>query len=464
VSSTSIVLIILVALAAVVAVVYMLRKPAGPELPEAEEPERLPAAKPGKAKPAAAAADGPAKKASARAAEAEPAKAKADKTKAAPSEVEKPASEKKPASKRAHADEPQEPKDEEPPAAEQDDEQEPAVDEEDEQASVAEAQKQPPPPPSLRKRDKDVKGLRKGLSKVREEGGLFGRLKALFGGKKEIDPGLVQEMEEILLTSDVGVKTTAMLLDGLQDQLDKKEIRDSDRVWQALRERAAQALGTGGGIRNYGSPTVVLMVGVNGTGKTTTIGKLAKAFKKEGRKVLLVAGDTFRAAAVEQLKIWGMRVGCDVFSAKSGADPSAVVFDAIKQAVDTKVDLVLVDTAGRLHTKTNLMEELSKMVRTAGKALPGSPHETLLVVDATTGQNALQQASTFKESLPLTGIVLTKLDGTAKGGIVLGIRAEHDLAVRYIGVGERAEDLRDFDAEEFVEAMLGLSDDAAEAA
>ena len=440
-------IVALVVVIAVVVIYFLMRKPA-PQLPEAAEAERLPAGKPAK-KPAGEDHAGAEK------APVKPAPAEASKPKAAaakPTEAER-----KEAALAKAAEAAKKEAEEDVPV----DEEEPSAEEAD---VVGSARKGPPPPPSLRKRDRDVKGLRKGLAKVRESGGLFGRLKALFGDKKELDPALAQEMEEILLSSDVGVKTTEQLLAEIREGLGKKEISDPDRVWKALRQRAGELLGSGGGIRNYGSPTVVLMVGVNGTGKTTTIGKLAKAFKKEDRKVLLVAADTFRAAAVEQLKIWGMRVGCEVFAGKSGADPSAVVFDAIRQAVDKQIDLVLVDTAGRLHTKANLMDELDKMVRTAGKALAGAPHETLLVVDATTGQNALQQAATFKEALPLTGLVLTKLDGTAKGGIVLAIRAEHDLPVRYIGVGERAEDLRDFDPEEFVEAMLGQSDDAAAAA
>jgi fused signal recognition particle receptor len=206
------------------------------------------------------------------------------------------------------------------------------------------------------------------------------------------------------------------------------------------------------------------MVGVNGSGKTTTIGKLATKFVEQEKKVLLVAGDTFRAAAVAQLKAWGKRTKCEVFAGKDGVDPASVVFDAVKHATDEAFDVVLVDTAGRLHTKTNLMDELVKVVKTCGKALDGAPHDTLLVVDGTTGQNALQQAAEFGEALDLSGIVLTKLDGTAKGGVVLAIAKEHALPVRYVGVGERPQDLRDFDAEEFVEAMLGLGDDNAQAA
>ena len=343
-----------------------------------------------------------------------------------------------------------------------------AAEERDESAAAEQEQDASPrPPPSpISKHRKDVKGLRKGLAKVRDSGGLFGRLKALFAGKKDIDPALLDEMEEILITSDVGVKTTALLLDELRESLDRSELKDAGALWSTLSARATQLVEVGGGgaIRNHGQPTVVLMVGVNGTGKTTTIGKLATKLAAQDKKVLLVAADTFRAAAVAQLQAWGERVGCDVHAGDDGADPASVVFDAIKRANEQSYDVVLVDTAGRLHTKSNLMDELKKVVRTCGKALQGTPHETLLVVDGTTGQNALQQAKEFGEALELTGIVLTKLDGTAKGGVVLAIASEHELPVRYVGVGERPQDLRDFDAEEFIEAMLGQSDEAAEAA
>ena len=318
-------------------------------------------------------------------------------------------------------------------------------------------------PPSAHKRD--VEGLRKGLTRVREKEGFFGRLKALFTSAKEIDPQIVEQIEEVLLTSDVGVKTTEALLADIKDALQKKELTDNDKVWQSLREHAVKILSIGGGgISLSAHPTVVMVVGVNGVGKTTTIGKLATKLKAENKKVVLAAGDTFRAAAVQQLNIWGKRVGCEVVSGKDGANPGAVIFDAIQRAKDTGADVVLVDTAGRLHTKTNLMDELTKVSRTMAKALDGAPHETLLVLDATNGQNAMQQAAMFKESLPLSGIVLTKLDGTAKGGVILGICAEHNLPVRYIGIGERAEDLREFVAEEFVEAMLGQGDSADAAA
>ena len=326
------------------------------------------------------------------------------------------------------------------------------------------APRKEPSPLSARKRD--VEGLRKGLSRVREKEGFFGRLKSLFTGAKEIDPQIVDQIEEVLLSSDVGVKTTEALLADIKEALQKKELADNDKVWQSLREHAVKILSIdgGGGIRLSANPTVVMVIGVNGVGKTTTIGKLATKLKADGKKVVLAAGDTFRAAAVQQLTIWGKRVGCEVVSGKDGANPGAVIFDAIQRAKEMGADVVLADTAGRLHTKSNLMDELTKVSRTMAKALDGAPHETLLVLDATNGQNAMQQAAMFKESLPISGIVLTKLDGTAKGGVILGICAEHNLPVRYIGIGERAEDLRDFVAEEFVEAMLGQNESADAAA
>jgi fused signal recognition particle receptor len=308
-------------------------------------------------------------------------------------------------------------------------------------------------------------GLRRGLAKARESEGFFGRLKALFVGRSEVDPGLVDQIEEVLLTSDVGVKTTETLLEQIRLGIKRKELVTDDQVWGALRTKVREILGTGGGnIKLPARPTVVMFVGVNGAGKTTTIGKLATRLKAEGRTVVLAAGDTFRAAAVQQLVVWGKRVGCEVVSGKDGANPGAVIFDAIQKAAEIGADVVLADTAGRLHTKTNLMEELKKVARTIEKALPGAPHETLLVLDATNGQNAMQQAALFKEALPITGIVLTKLDGTAKGGVVLGVCSEHAVPVRYIGVGERPDELRDFNADEFVEALLGQADEETDAA
>ncbi|MBM4360129.1 MAG: signal recognition particle-docking protein FtsY [Deltaproteobacteria bacterium] len=299
------------------------------------------------------------------------------------------------------------------------------------------------------------------MAKMRETSGFFGRLKQLLGATKAIDPRLVEEIEEVLITSDVGAKTTEQLLGSIRDGLQKKELDDHSRVWAALRKRATELLDVpgGGGLTAAPPPMVVLLVGVNGAGKTTTIGKLATKLQDQGKRVLLVAGDTFRAAAVQQLQTWGSRIGCEVFAGKENADPASVVYDGIQHAVESGHDVVLCDTAGRLHTKSPLMDELRKVHKIAQKLVTGAPHEVLLVVDGTSGQNALQQATEFGSALPLTGIVLTKLDGTAKGGVVLAIAHERRVPVRYVGVGERAEDLREFDAGEFVEALLGNAQD-----
>jgi fused signal recognition particle receptor len=311
---------------------------------------------------------------------------------------------------------------------------------------------------------KDVAGLRKGLAATR--GGFVARLKALFTGKKEIDPAILEQMEEVMLSSDVGVKTTQSILERLREKLQKNELADSDAVWAALRAEATRILDFQpvSARDTKQKPLVVLMVGVNGVGKTTTIGKLATKWNAEGKKVILAAGDTFRAAAVQQLEVWGKRVGADVVKGKEGADPGAVAFEATKKAQEVGADVLLVDTAGRLHTKVNLMDEIKKVKRTIAKAMEGAPHDTLLVLDATTGQNGLTQAVLFKDALELTGIILTKLDGTAKGGIVLAVCDELKVPVRYIGLGERAEDLREFVAVDFVEALFGRDDDEAAAA
>lgn len=321
-------------------------------------------------------------------------------------------------------------------------------------ASLAEA-----PPPVK----KDIAGLRKGLAATR--GGFIAKLTALFQGKKEFDPAILEQLEEVMLASDVGPKTTQSILARLRESLGRNELRDADTMWAALRAEATRILTIGeGAIRVSTKPTVVLMVGVNGVGKTTTIGKLATHYTSINKKVVLAAGDTFRAAAVQQLEIWGKRVGVEVVRGKEGADPGAVAFDATTRAKEVGADLLLVDTAGRLHTKVPLMDEIKKVRKTIGKALEGAPHETLLVLDATTGQNALQQASMFRDALDLTGIVLTKLDGTAKGGIVLAICDELRVPVRYVGLGERAEDLREFHADEFVEALFGRGEEEVAAA
>jgi fused signal recognition particle receptor len=321
----------------------------------------------------------------------------------------------------------------------------------------------PSAPPATALARKDVAGLRKGLAATR--GGFIAKLTALLQGKKEFDAAILEQVEEVMLASDVGPKTTQAILGRLRESLDRNELRDADSVWAALRAEATRILSIGGGaIRMPTKPTIVLMVGVNGVGKTTTIGKLATHYSAANKKVLLAAGDTFRAAAVQQLEIWGKRIGVDVVKGKEGADPGAVAFDATNRAKELAADVLFVDTAGRLHTKAPLMDEIKKVRKTIGKALDGAPHETLLVLDATTGQNALQQATMFRDALDLTGIVLTKLDGTAKGGIVLGICDELHVPVRYVGLGERADDLREFHAEEFVEALFGRGEEEVAAA
>jgi fused signal recognition particle receptor len=316
--------------------------------------------------------------------------------------------------------------------------------------------------PSVPVPKKDLAGLRKGLSATR--GGFVARLATIFQGKKEIDPAILEQVEEVLLSSDVGPKTTHAILGRLRDALARNELRDSAAIWAALRAEAVRILAIDGGpIRLSKKPTVVLVVGVNGVGKTTTIGKLATRLHLSGKKVVFAAGDTFRAAAVQQLEVWSKRAGAEVVKGKEGADPGAVAFDATTYAKETGADILFVDTAGRLHTKAPLMDEIKKVRKTIAKAMDGAPHETLLVLDATTGQNALAQAAMFKEAVDLTGIVLTKLDGTAKGGIVLGICDELKMPVRYIGLGERADDLREFDAHDFVEALFGTGDEEAAA-
>ncbi len=307
---------------------------------------------------------------------------------------------------------------------------------------------------------KNVEGLRRGLLKSRAKEGFFGRLLSIFAGKKEIDPDITTQLEEVLLASDVGTKTTEALLSRVREQLSRGELADSDAVWAALRQEALRVLSLGrpGAFSLRAKPTVVLMVGVNGAGKTTTIGKLATRLKSDGRHVILAAGDTFRAAAVQQLVVWGNRIGVEVVRGKDGVDPGSVIFDAVQRAKQVGADVVLADTAGRLHTKSNLMAELTKVVKTTAKALEGAPHEILLVVDATNGQNAMAQAAEFQQAMALTGVVLTKLDGTAKGGVVLGICDALKLPVRFVGLGETASDLHDFVPEEFVEALLGRDD------
>jgi fused signal recognition particle receptor len=300
--------------------------------------------------------------------------------------------------------------------------------------------------------------LRAGLAKTR--GGFIAKIGALFAGKKEIDPATFDQLEEVLLTADIGVKTSQRLFAAVKKDLSRDQLADPEHIWAHIRAQSETILAVGAPPLDLdrARPFVVLMIGVNGVGKTTTLGKLAAKYARQGKRVILAAGDTFRAAATEQLEIWGQRTGCPVVKGKEGGDPSSVIFDAVKRAEAEGYDVVLADTAGRLHTKTNLMEELQKVRRVVQKALDGAPHETFLVVDSTTGQNAIAQAQLFQQAMALTGIILTKLDGTAKGGVILGICDELKLPVRYIGIGEKVEDLREFDPEEFVAALYDAGD------
>jgi fused signal recognition particle receptor len=267
---------------------------------------------------------------------------------------------------------------------------------------------------------------------------------------------LVGEIERTLLTADIGVRTSQALIEEIKTSLGKQEISSPDAIWTFLKTRSRQLLRIDVPPIDFSQhkPFVILTIGVNGSGKTTTIGKLAARIRNGGQTVLLAAGDTFRAAAAEQLEIWGERVGAKVIRGKEGSDPSSVLFDAIRVAIAEKIDVVIADTAGRLHTKTNLMEELQKVRRVIGKASAGSPHETWLVIDATNGQNAIAQAQIFTEAMAVSGVVLTKLDGTAKGGVILGIVDQLKLPVRYVGIGEKIDDLQPFDPDEFVEALF----------
>jgi fused signal recognition particle receptor len=296
--------------------------------------------------------------------------------------------------------------------------------------------------------------LKAGIEKTRT--GLADRLEDALSGKKEIDADVLDELEYALITADIGVKTTQEILEQIRLRVDRKMVGDAQELKGLIREHLLEVLQANDRPvpRVAEPPAVVMVVGVNGAGKTTTIGKLAQRFKDEGRTVLLCAADTFRAAAIEQLEIWGTRTNTDVIRQKTGADPSAVLFDALQAAKARKVDYVIVDTAGRLHTKENLMAELEKMRRTTQKVIPSAPHEVLLVLDGTTGQNGLEQARKFTESSGVTGIVLTKLDGTAKGGVIVAITRELGLPIRYVGIGEKVGDLLPFDPETFIDSLF----------
>jgi fused signal recognition particle receptor len=297
--------------------------------------------------------------------------------------------------------------------------------------------------------------MKEAVTRTREN--LSERIEDVVSFSKEIDRATLDDLEATLIGADLGTTTTHEVLEHLREKADRKQIKDGGELKRLLKEELLAILAQSNlqPVQTVdGEPEVILVVGVNGTGKTTTIGKLAQVYRSEGKSVLICAADTFRAAAIEQLEIWGDRTGTEVIKTKPGGDPSAVLFDALQAAKARHSDYVVVDTAGRLHTKSNLMAELEKMRRTAQRIIPGAPHETLLIMDATTGQNGLQQARLFTQSAGVTGIVLTKLDGTAKGGVVVAISRELGLPVRYVGVGEKASDLLPFDPKEFVDSLF----------
>lgn len=294
--------------------------------------------------------------------------------------------------------------------------------------------------------------LAQGLAKTRA--GFIARIGELLRGK-QIDSDLLNQLEEVLLSADIGVNTAQYLFEQVRSALSRQELKDPAAVWSVIKAESRRLLSVEAPPLDWSrsKPFVALIIGVNGVGKTTTIGKLAGQQIEQGKKVVLAAGDTFRAAAVEQLEVWGQRAGAVVVKGKEGGDPSAVIFDAVRRAQTEGADVVIADTAGRLHVKAQLMEELQKIRRVIKKADPTAPHETFLVLDATNGQNAIAQAKTFKEAMEITGIILTKLDGTAKGGVILGIAHELGVPVRYIGIGEKIHDLRAFDAADFVDVL-----------
>jgi len=300
--------------------------------------------------------------------------------------------------------------------------------------------------------------LKQSVSKTRSQ--IVARVEDLVSGEKQIDPELLTKLENVLLAADIGPRTTHQILEAVRQKLDRHALHTATDLKAELRSQLLHVLRTLPSPNGSSAPAqklhphVIFVVGVNGTGKTTTIGKLAHRLRQDGRSVVLAAGDTFRAAAVEQLAVWASRTGAEIIKTKSGGDPAAVVYDALTSAHARNADIVIVDTAGRLHTKSNLMAELDKMKRTAAKIVPGAPHDVLLVMDATTGQNGLSQAREFTATAGVTGIVLTKLDGTAKGGIVVAITRELGLPVRYVGTGETMEDLVPFDAETFVSSLF----------
>ena len=302
--------------------------------------------------------------------------------------------------------------------------------------------------------------LKKGLSKTREN--LTHNIERLIIGYADIDDDLIDELEETLLMADVGVHTTETLIAAVRKGIKQKEIRSPEDLIPFLEKEIVRILEEGDDTFRMAThgPTVLLVVGTNGVGKTTTIGKLSAYYRSQGKSVLLAAADTFRAAAIDQLEIWGNRTDAQGVKHAEGSDPAAVVFDAMQAAKARNMDIVIVDTAGRLQTKSNLMQELEKIYRVIGREIAGAPHETLLVLDAGTGQNAISQAELFTKAAPVSGVVLTKLDGTAKGGVTIGIKSQLSIPIKWIGVGEGVEDLRPFRAEDFVNALFLKKEDA----
>ena len=295
--------------------------------------------------------------------------------------------------------------------------------------------------------------LKQGLSKTKDA--VFGQFNEVVKNFRKVDEELLEELEEIMIMADMGAATTEKVLDELRDRIKTKNIKNAEEVKDELADILRGQIGEGEPLDLSTTPSVILVIGVNGVGKTTSIGKIANNLKKEGKRVIVVAADTFRAAAIEQLAVWCDRAGVELIAQKEGADPASVVFDAIAAANKRKADVLIIDTAGRLHNKSNLMDELAKINRIIGRELPDAARETLLVLDSTTGQNAVMQAKKFKEAADITGLVLTKLDGTAKGGAVFSIKDEVDIPVKFIGVGEQIDDMQPFDAKMFVDALIG---------
>jgi fused signal recognition particle receptor len=335
-------------------------------------------------------------------------------------------------------------------------EQQPSIENEQHTEAVVESHEQSKPVEEPKKTSFFGR-LKQGLSRTSSQ--LTEGFANLFLGKKEIDDDLLEELETQLLTADLGIDATQTIIQNLTDKVERKQLSDAEALFSAMRDDMVSILeGSAQPFiipENHQGPFVILMVGINGVGKTTTIGKLAKQLQNQGKSVMLAAGDTFRAAAVEQLQVWGERNDISVVAQKTGADSASVIFDAIQSAKSRDIDVLIADTAGRLHTQSNLMEELKKVKRVMAKVEASAPHEVMLVLDAGTGQNALNQAQQFNDAVGVTGITLTKLDGTAKGGIIFAIAKKVGLPIRFIGVGEKIDDLRQFEAADFVDALLG---------